>query len=854
MKKIVIGILAHVDAGKTTLLEGMLYLSGVIKQLGRVDTGNSFLDFDVQERNRGITIFSSQAICTWKDTEITFIDTPGHHDFSTEMERTLQILDYALVVIDGNDGIQNHTETIWKLLKQYQIPTFVFINKMDMEQANKAVIMQDMQTILDTNCIDFTLLNEDVYEKVALVDETYLEYYLEHQTITNEMFKKSILERKIFPCFFGSALKVQGIDTFLDCFIDFIEEKRYGDVFGAKVYKVTKDPQGTIVTHVKVTGGTLHVKDVMESKEKVNQIRLYCGTKYTMVDSVDAGSVCSITGLSDSYPGQGLGMESQSKDPCISSFMQYKIILPKDYDAFLAYQYLQQLEKEDPQLQLKYHQDTKEMTVLLMGDLQIEILKHSIKERFSIDVDFDQGSILYKETITKAVVGIGHFEPLRHYAEVQLLLEPGPLHSGLQFDNKCKEEMLSPSLQRAVLLHVKEKQHVGVLTGSPITDIKITLLAGKGHIKHTEGGDFREATYRAIRHGLKSTESIVLEPYYRFYLEVPSGNVSKAIYDLDGMKATYTLEQATNDMATLQGEAPVIKMQHYQKEVALYTKGKGRFHCQLQGYQPCHNFQEIMDTCQYNSESDIENPTGSIFCKQGAGFYVPWNEVEQYAHIKDTLKKKETRDIEIEPVHTKNIDEEQVLEQIFTKTYGAFKPRISTKETYQKNKQEKTVKKVLPQCLLIDGYNVIFSWPILQELAKVNLDAARYKLLDLMCNYQGYKNCMVIVVFDGYKVRGNIGSIEKYHNIYVTYTKEAQTADMYIEKVTHHLASEYYIVVATSDAMEQMIVVGHGGHRISTRELALEMETLSKTKLEEFTRKQPKNHQYPLEALNEKLK
>lgn len=852
MKKIVIGIVAHVDAGKTTLSESMLYLSGIIKQLGRVDTGNSFLDFDKQEKNRGITIFSSQAAFTWKDIKITLLDTPGHNDFSTEMERALQVLDYAIVVINGRDGVQSHSQVIWKLLKHYQIPAFIFVNKMDMEHSNKKKLMQNITKSLDTNCIDFTAMDEEEYEKIALTKDNYLDYYLAHHSLSHTIIKEAIFHRNIFPCYFGSALKLTGIESFLDGLSQYTMEKKYPDEFGARVYKITTDLQGEILSHIKVTGGLLNVKDELIKGEKANQIRSYLGTKYTLVDNVEAGTICTVTGLKSSYPGQGLGFEKEDASMVLSSFMQYTISGPKDYDSFLLFRQLQTLSREDPQLQLEYHEETKEITIQIMGEIQIEIFKNRIKDYFSIDVEFSQGSILYKETIVEPVVGIGHFEPLRHYGEVHVLLEPGELGSGLQFFSDCKEEVLSRNYQRAVILHLKEKRHRGVLTGSLLTDVKITLIAGRAHIKHTEGGDFREATHRAVRQGLKLTKSILLEPYYTFVLEIPSDCLSKAIYDMDRMDGSYTLQQTSLDIVTLLGEAPVANMQQYQKEVLSYTKGQGKFTSQLLGYKPCVNQQDIIDSFEYNSEADIENPTGSIFCKQGAGFHVPWNQVYVYAHIKDTIRDKEKEILSVLPIEPRSSNEDEELENIFTKTYGTFKPRISNQHTYQQNIEKQVIYQPLPQCLLVDGYNIIFSWSVLKELAKINLDAARYQLLDMMCNYQGYKNCMLIVVFDGYKVKGNLGSIEKYDTIHVVYTKEAQTADMYIEKATHQLASNYHITVATSDALEQLIVLGHGGHRISARELEIELESISKETLAEFKRKQPKNFNYPLEKLKEK--
>ena len=852
MKKTILGIVAHVDAGKTTLSESMLYLSGKIRNLGRVDHGNTFLDYDTQEKDRGITIFSSQATIEWKDTQITLLDTPGHSDFSAEMERALQVLDYAVLVINGLDGVQQHTKTIWKLLEYYKVPTFIFVNKMDMQRVDKEVIMQDLITNIDTNCIDFLHLDAASYEQISLTKEKYLEYYIEHTTLSHEILKEAIVERRIFPCYFGSALKMTGIEEFLNSFTESIIDTLYPLDFGGLVYKISTDSQGNQLTHMKITGGTLKVKSEIVENEKVDQILIYTGNKYEVVQEVSSGSLCAVKGLKSIVAGQGLGIEKVLRQPQVTPFMSYQIVLPEDGDPFTMLHNLQQLEKEDPQLHIQCNNNTKEITVQLMGEMQIEILKNIIKERFSMDVEFGPGKIVYKETILEPVVGIGHYEPLRHYAEVHVQLEPGPLNSGLQFMNACKEEQLPRQYQRAILSYLKEKEHLGVLTGHPITDMKITLLAGKAHEKHTEGGDFREATYRAVRQGLKSTTSLILEPYYLFSLEIPKEYVSKAIYDIEQRKGNFVLPDTMEEIINVTGSAPVSTMQNYQQEVVHYTKGKGRFTCQLEGYKPCLKQEEVIDQIGYDSELDKENPTGSVFCRQGAGYFVRWDRVIKEAHIKETIKRKPV-EVKTEKYHS-SLQEDKELERIFTSTYGTFEPRMSSKETYQKKQDTQSTYKPLTRCLLVDGYNIIYAFTSLKELAKDSLDAARSKLLDIMCNYQGYKNCVLIVVFDGYKVKGNIGNIEKYHNIYVAYTKEAQTADMYIERATHKLANEYHVVVATSDALEQRIVVGHGGYRISARELELEIEAIGKETLEEFNRKNKKSYNYPLEDIKENIK
>lgn len=845
MKKIVLGILAHVDAGKTTLTESMLYLSKTIRHLGRVDHGDAFLDYNSQERDRGITIFSKQAIFNWNDCQITLIDTPGHVDFSTEMERTLQVLDYAILVISGIDGIQNHSETIWKLLKHYHVPTFIFINKMDSIYANKDKLLNDLKDQFDVNCFDFENLDENFYETIALNNEKLLDYYLEHQTLTKEMIIDEIYQQNLFPCFFGSALKIEGIDIFLNEFTNYVKEKQYPKQFQARVFKITHDKQGNKLTHLKITGGSLKVKEQV-GNEKVDQIRIYSGDKYQLVNEVYAGDICAIKGFKNFEISQGLGNESTVNTPILSPYMDYRIILPENCNQHEALEKLLLLSKEDPQLHINYNNQSKEIHVELMGEIQVEILKNIISERFNLDVEFDHGNIIYKETILEPVEGVGHFEPLRHYAEVHLLLEPDKPGSGLEFAVDCKENVLATSYQRLVLSHLKEKEHIGVLTGSLITDMKITLISGRAHLKHTEGGDFREATYRALRQGLKATKSILLEPYFKFSLEIPVEYLSRAIYDIETMNGTFKLSKEQDEMAYLTGKAPVSKMQNYQSEVISYTKGKGRITLQIDGYYPCTNQEEIISKINYDSESDLENPTGSVFCSHGAGFNVKWDEVENYMHIPYQFKpKNENKEKKIEKTTYSNEGEE--LENIFIRTYGPIKQHQTT--TPAKKIISNTTYKYMPECLLVDGYNIIHSWPELKELAKDNLDAARTRLIDIMCNYQGYKKCILILVFDAYKVKNNLGSSYKYHNIYIVYTKEAQTADMYIERTTHELASKYNITVATSDALEQLIVLGQGGKRISSRELRLEVERLDKEKLEEYRRKQAKGYNYLLEDI-----
>lgn len=846
MKKCVIGTLAHVDAGKTTLTESLLYMTGNIRKLGRVDHGDAFLDYDQQERQRGITIFSKQSLLKYQDVEITLIDTPGHVDFSSEMERTLQVLDYAIIVISGIDGVQAHTETIWNLLKLYDIPTFLFINKMDISHYTQEQLLDDLKEKLDERCIDFTS-QDDLYENIALCHDDLLDYYFEHSSLTDEMIQESILKRHVFPCFFGSALKMQAIDTFIEALSCYTKQKTYPDELKAKVYKVTRE-DGQRLTHLKITGGTLKVKTAF-GDDKVDQIRLYSGHKYITVDEVYAGDICAVTGLKTIKVGSSLGNEKQEFQPHLSPYMNYRIVLPDDCSRFQVFEQLKELADEDPELHMTYHQETQEMHVQLMGEIQIDVLKKLIQDRFHIDVEFDQGQIIYKETILETVEGVGHFEPLRHYAEVHLLLEPGEFNSGLQFDMNCVDDDLDKHYQRLILTHLNEKEHLGVLTGSPITDMKITLIAGKAHQKHTEGGDFRQATYRALRHGLKSTKCQLLEPYYEFQLEIPSQYLSKAIYDIETMNGKFILPETNNEIVVIKGHAPVSKMRDYQLEVTHYTKGKGRMHCHLKGYLPCINQEEVIEQINYDSEKDIENPTGSIFCKHGAGFYVKWDEVKDYMHIDFKYSPKRSSSHQKEH-YSSSLSGDDELEDIFVNTYGRIKRYTANDfKPVQKNYERSMSVQPLKECFLIDGYNIIHSWPELKELAKDNLDGARFRLLDMMCNYQGYKNCLLIVVFDAYKVRQNIGTIQKYHNIHVVYTKESQTADMYIERATHKMANDYRITVATSDALEQLIVMGAGAYRMSSRELKLDLDRLNQEKQKDYAFNQPKSRNYLLDDM-----
>ncbi|WP_132253992.1 translation factor GTPase family protein [Natranaerovirga pectinivora] len=842
MKKLVIGILAHVDAGKTTLSESLLYLSGKIGELGRVDKKNAYLDNYELERARGITIFSKQAIFEIDSTQITLLDTPGHVDFSAEMERTLQVLDYAILVISGADGVQGHTKTLWRLLHMYQIPVFLFVNKMDQYGVDKNKLINEIKKQLDDGCIDFgQAKTDDFYEELAICDELMMETYLEKGHIQTESIKKAIKERKVFPCFYGSALKLEGIETFMEGIAQYTMIPCYPNEFGAKIFKITRDEQGNRVTHLKLTGGSLKVKDLLtlsDWQEKVNQIRIYSGEKFETISGIDAGAICAVTGLTKTKPGEGLGIEKASEKPILEPVLSYQIILPEGLDPRAMLPKLRELEEEEPELQIVWDEQLQEIQVQIMGEVQIEILQSLIQSRFGVEVFFDDGRIVYKETIANVVEGVGHFEPLRHYAEVHLLLEPGKPGSGLKFDTICSEDILGKSWQRLVLSHLEEKKHKGVLTGSAITDMKITLVSGKAHNKHTQGGDFREATYRAVRQGLKEAESIVLEPYYAFQLELPEKMVGKAMNDIETMRGTSQITQLDGEMAILVGSAPVITMRNYHKEVTSYTKGLGRLFCNLKGYEPCHNAEEVIESIGYDSERDPENPTGSVFCSHGAGFSVDWSEVKDYMHVESFLQKtdesSEPKTIiqKEEPSHSeeRHISLEEI-DHIMNKTFYAnqgtksdWKKSKTAKESYFKPVEYTKKQEIKEEYLLVDGYNIIYAWTELKELADENMDAARMKLLDVLSNYQGIKKCHVIVVFDAYRVQGHREESIKYHNIHMIFTKEAQTADEYIEKFAYNNKKKYKVVVATSDGLQQIIVRGAGGSLLSARDLKAEIE------------------------------
>ena len=869
---ICIGLLAHVDAGKTTLAESLLYHTGAIRKMGRVDHQNAFLDTYELERARGITIFSKQAGFTLGDREVVLLDTPGHVDFSAEMERTLQILDYAVLIIGGTDGVQGHVETLWRLLRQYKIPVFLFINKMDQDGADPAEILKELQGRLDEKCIDFTASQpqEEFMENLAMCDETVLETYLEEGEISKEQVRELIARRKVFPCYFGSALKSQGIQEFLKGLETYTKVPDYPDTFGAKVYKISRDEKGSRLTHMKITGGSLKVKQVLSGEdweEKADQIRIYSGAGFEAVKEAPAGSVCAVTGLTRTHAGQGLGIEQASGEPLLIPVLNYEIQLPEECDVHQMFLKLRQLEEEEPELHIVWNPQLNEIHAQVMGEVQIEILKNMIQERFGISVEFGSGNIVYKETIEEPVEGTGHFEPLRHYAEVHLLLEPGEPGSGLEFAVSCSEDMLDKNWQRLILTHLEEKAHKGVLTGSDITDMKITLVAGKAHLKHTEGGDFRPATYRAVRQGLRKARSVLLEPVYEYRLEVPSDIVGRAMTDIQKMYGTFQGPEIEGEMSVLTGVAPVVTMGGYQSEVTAYTRGRGRLSCTLKGYQPCHNAEEVIEAAGYEPDADMENPTGSVFCAHGAGFVVKWDEVDTYAHIQTELGLEESDQETI--LHTqpaqpyKSFDEirldQEELEEIFTRTYGPIRrernafQKTSRTVTAPTSPRKSKPKEPEKEYLLVDGYNIIFAWEDLNELAKVNIEGARNKLMDILCNYQGYKKCTLILVFDAYKVEGGQGSVQKYHNIHVVYTKEAETADQYIEKTVHEIGKKYHVTVATSDALEQVIILGQGADRLSARNLREEIQRMKEEIREDYIEKQKKSGTYLFDHLPEEL-
>ena len=920
MRKLVTGILAHVDAGKTTLSEALLYFGGSIRKPGRVDKGDAFLDTYGQERERGITIFSKEARISYKALQLTLLDTPGHVDFSAEMERTLQVLDMAILVISASAGVQGHTRTLWRLLNRYGVPIFVFVNKMDQPDTDRETILEKLKADLSEYCIDFTdQETEEFFENIAVSDEGALNEFLTTDRICDETIQKLIRERKIFPCFFGSALKLTGVEELLNGLLRYTGGTVYPAGFGARIFKITRDAQGNRLTHMKITGGSLKARDELSGMgeasfqsggqirrrepwtEKINQIRLYSGEKFETHAEVTAGEICAVTGLTKTRAGEGLGFERGTVRPELSPILSYSVLLPDGMDAAVMLQKLRQLEEEEPQLHIVWDERNKEIKAQIMGQVQTEVYRNLIRERFNVDVDFGTGSIVYKETIANTVEGVGHFEPLRHYAEVHLLLEPGLPGSGLRISSDCREDLLDLNWQRLVLTHLEEKEHPGVLAGAPITDMKITLKAGRAHLKHTEGGDFRQATYRALRQGLMQAENVLLEPYYDFRLEVPDSAVGRAMSDLDKMRGNFSLQQSGTGTAVLEGMAPMALLQDYQKEVVSYTKGAGQLHLSLKGYFPCHNTEEVLENACYDPERDVENPSSSVFCAHGAGFLVAWDEAPSYMHLESCLKNKGDEDgnpaaadgeewswlsesgedriftakgaervsgREKAGENASSFIGTEEIDEILNRTAYANRKGSGTgnrngwrrngrkeESTLTRGAQTRTYKQTPKKeaYLLVDGYNVIFAWDELRELAEKNLDGARGRLLDLLCNYQAVKGCWLIAVFDAYRLAGHPTEVSDYHNIHVVFTKEAETADQYIEKFAHENSHKYDVTVATSDGLEQIIIIGEGCRLMSSRELKEDIERLSREIVREFEGANPGGGAGVGEKLAEKL-
>ncbi|MDO4489692.1 MAG: TetM/TetW/TetO/TetS family tetracycline resistance ribosomal protection protein [Lachnospiraceae bacterium] len=901
------GILAHVDAGKTTLSEGILYKTGAIRKMGRVDNRDAFLDTFDMEKKRGITIYSKQAEFMLGDVSMTLLDTPGHVDFSPEMERALQVLDVAVLVISGADGVQGQVRILWKLLNHYQIPVFLFVNKMDQQGTDKGALLEELQRELDSRCLDFSedLTSEEMQENLALCREELMEAYLEGNPVEDPQIRSLIGSRELFPVYFGSALKMEGVQEFLEGLSRFLPEKQLPEQFGARVFKISRDPAGTRLTWIKVTGGSLKVKSMLSGQrrgeswqEKVDQIRIYSGAGFSQVQTAEAGSICALTGLTCTWPGEGLGAECDGEQELLEPVLNYSVLLDEGEDRTKALKIFRILEEEEPMLHVGYEEATGEISVSVMGQVQMEILTNQLSERFGLQVKFGPGSIVYKETILSPVEGIGHFEPLRHYAEVHLLLEPGEPGSGLVFDSICREDVLDKNWQRLIMTHLEEKKHKGVLTGSEITDMKITILTGKAHQKHTEGGDFRQSTYRAIRQGLMQAKSVLLEPVYDFRIELPQEYLGRALNDISVMGGRTEAPDSDGSKCVVTGSAPAALLANYQEELTSYSRGQGRIYCSLKGYEPCHNTEEVLAARGYDPDLDVDNPSGSIFCSHGAGTYVPWELVPEYCHLDSGWQNPDRENGEqdefgyqehaLDSVRKKDPEEEMSwkerdrrisvgeaeLEAIFEKTYGSSYKRgegesLQGKPGWKRSrtitadgvkytqsslnsgfkaaekaaaKAEKAARAAKrdpeeKEYLLVDGYNIIFSWEDLKKLAEKNIDAARDRLLDLMCDYQGYKKCTLIVVFDAYKVKGGREHVMSYHNIYAVYTKEAETADQYIEKTVHEIGHKHRVTVATSDALEQMIILGGGASRMSSQGLLQELQRVSKEMKETYLEK-----------------
>ena len=863
-RRLTVGLLAHVDAGKTTLSEGMLYRSGALRKLGRVDHRDAFLDTDAQEKERGITIFSKQAVLSWQGAAVTLMDTPGHADFSSEMERVLSILDCAVLLISGADGIQGHTLTLWRLLKRYQVPTFLFVNKMDQPGTDKAALLSELKSRFGAECAEAE--SDEMLEIAAMGHEALLNRYLETGSLPDEAVARAVGARELFPCYFGSALRLEGVDALLNGLVRFTPNAKRGDAFGARVFKIARDHLGTRLSYVKITGGTLRVRDTLSGgtgesawAEKVGQIRIYSGAKFTAVDEAEAGTVCALTGFNHTYPGEGLGAERESQQPLLTPVFTYRLFLKPGDDIHTALDQLRQLEEEDPQLHVAFENNA--IHVRLMGDVQLDILKRLLKDRFHLEANFGEGAILFQETIEDTVEGIGHYEPLRHYAEVHLKLEPGERGSGLTFSSACRTDDLDMNWQRLILTHLMEKQHRGVLTGAPITDMKITLIAGRAHLKHTEGGDFRQATYRAVRQGLMQAKSVLLEPWYDMRLELPNECVGRAMADITQMGGSFEPPETVGDEAILRCCAPVRQARNYAREVTAYTRAKGRISLALRGYEPCKDQDEIVQAIGYEPERDVENTADSVFCSHGAGYVVPWREVAAHAHIQTGLTKERQTEEAATPVrstsvYTGTLEQDKELMAIFERTYGPVKPRSFVtpppRVHQETEKREIVLAPEAPEYLLVDGYNIIFAWDDLKQAAQQDLNHARDLLADILCNYQGFHPCRIILVFDAYKVKNNSGSVEQYKNIRIVYTKEAETADSYIEKATYELGKNNRVRVATSDGLEQLIILGNGALRLPARELRREIEQAN-VQISAILSANNRTHKAPLmrEALQE---
>ncbi len=823
MKKIIAGILAHVDAGKTTLAEAMLYRTGKLRKIGRVDHGDTALDTHALERERGITIFASQAVFSTDKMEVTLLDTPGHVDFSSETERTLGVLDYAILVISGLDGVQSHTLTLWKLLRLYGVPTFVFVTKMDFARKSREEIIENLNSELDGDFVDFGD-EAAMSEGLALCSESMMEKYLGGETIDEREIAEAIKLRQVFPCFFGSGLKLDGIDEFIDALEKYTIQPEYSEAFGAKVFKISHDPQGVRLTHIKVTGGSIKVREMI-GDEKISGIRIYSGAKFTTADEGKSGEICVLTGLDKTHNGQGLGFEAAGERPTLEPVMNYRVVLPDGCDADTILPKLRELEEEDPQLHVTWNSHLKEIHVGLMGDVQAEILKSIVAERFGVKIDIDSGRVMYKETIENKVEGIGHYEPLRHYAEVHLIMEPLPRGSGLVFRTDCSEDTLDRNWQRLILMHLGEKQHLGVLTGSPITDMRITLAAGRAHIKHTEGGDFRQATYRAVRQGLMQAKSKLLEPYFSFRLEVPSEQIGRAINDIRMKSGSFDSPEESGGISVLRGRAPVTELNGYASEVAAYTGGRGRLYCESAGYDDCHNAEKVIAELAYDPEADLENTPDSVFCAHGGGFGVKWDKVGEYMHLESCLEKEKpyTPPVNRRNLHIDDKELEAIMEREFGKPkYELYRPTVKKNDGNQTD-FEMTERK---SYVLVDGYNVIFAWDELKSLADTDLGAARERLMEILCNYSAYTKNNVVLVFDAYKVPGNTGERFDFHNIHVVYTKERELGDVYIEKLISEIGKNDRVRVVTSDNLIQLSAVRFGVLRMSAAEFEREVDSV----------------------------